>query len=39
MLITLGMKPANVPKLIPNLRNKEKYILHYRNRFEAHQNT
>ena len=31
MLTTLGMKPANVPKLIPNLRNKEKYNLHYRN--------
>ena len=31
LLTTLGMKPGKVPKLIPNLRNKEKCILHYIN--------
>ena len=27
----LGYKPAQVEKLIPNLWNKEKYVIHYRN--------
>ena len=27
----LGYKPANVEKLVPNLWDKEKYVIHYRN--------
>lgn len=28
---SLNMNNANVPKLVPNLMNKQKYVLHYRN--------
>ena len=31
LLECLGMKPTNVSKLIPNLNNKTKYILHHEN--------
>ena len=27
----VGVAPTEVEKLVPNLRNKERYVLHYRN--------
>ena len=30
-LLSNGVSPTEVLKLVPNLRNKEKYVLHYRN--------
>ena len=30
-LLGVGMAPAEVEKLVPNLRNKDRFVLHYRN--------
>ena len=30
-LLGVGVAPTEVEKLVPNLRNKERYVLHYRN--------
>ena len=30
-LLGVGVAPSEVEKLVPNLRNKERYVLHYRN--------
>ena len=31
LLEKLKMKPGNISKLVPNLYNKQKYVVHYRN--------
>ena len=31
-LLGVGSAPTEVEKLVPNLRNKDRYVLHYRNR-------
>ena len=30
-LLGIGVAPTEVEKLVPNLRNKDRYVLHYRN--------
>ena len=30
-LLGVGVAPTEVEKLVPNLRNKDRYVLHYRN--------
>ena len=30
-LLDVGVAPTEVEKLVPNLRNKDRYVLHYRN--------